>query len=97
MSMRIATYNVNGINGRLVAKFLFGGSRYGDGTLEMPKLPAGTLMVDGAVSPAVAYLNVVLDTASLPEADTNYPSWGTCKVKKVIPNEPLGIIAARNT
>src|SRR5262249_25006813 len=29
------------------------------------------------------YLNIVLDTASLPDADTNYPSWGTVTVHYV--------------
>lgn len=42
-----------------------------------------------------SFLNVALDTATLPDADTNYPSWGSVLMRQVmrdtLPNTKLGV------
>ena len=45
---------------------------------------------------AVTYLNVMLDTATQPQADGNFPSWGTCTARSVRPSSSLVIFAAPN-
>lgn len=76
----------------VAAPFRFGGSHYGDGIdsplkqkIVLPAVPAGA---------GQNYLNVILDTATTPDSDRRFPSWGNCKVLKVIPNtapDGLGI------
>jgi hypothetical protein len=55
--------------------FVWGGSRYGDGTLET-YTTAQTLTITGDPTRA-NYLNVVLDTNTTGSADGAFPSWGT--------------------
>ena len=61
--------------------------KYGDGKnstfLAAPTLP---LMANAA---AANYLNVILDTATTPQADNLFPSWGSISVKSVVPDQPL--------
>jgi hypothetical protein len=75
------------------ASYLFGGGSYGDHILKQSGAITKTMMAP-ANSGAVTYVNIMLDTATFPEADTNFPSWGTCTMKKVIPSSALGIISA---
>jgi hypothetical protein len=72
--------------------YLFGGGSFGDGILKKSGAVTKTATASANVS-GVTYLNVILDTGTLPESDTNFPSWGTCKIKKVLPPSSLGIIA----
>jgi hypothetical protein len=72
--------------------YLFGGGSFGDGILKQSGAVTKTATATANAS-GVTYLNVILDTATFPESDNNFPSWGTCKIKKVLPPTPLGIIA----
>lgn len=71
----VSTANLPGLG------FLWGGLSYGDGFTESN---SGTLTVILPGNPGgTNYLNVVLDTASLPDANHNYPSWGTITILDV--------------
>jgi hypothetical protein len=72
--------------------YLFGGGSFGDGILKKSGAVTKTATANANAS-GITYLNVILDTGTLPESDTNFPSWGTCKIKKVLPPSSLGIIA----
>lgn len=76
------------------APFIWGGGSYGDHILKT-KTTSQTILLTSNTS-AVTYLNVVLDTATPPDSDTNFPSWGKCTVNKVKPATSLGIFAAPN-
>jgi hypothetical protein len=60
--------------------FLWGGTSYGDTYLETI---SGTKSVFLSNFGGNAYLNVYLDTATAPYADSGYPSWGTVTVTNV--------------
>ena len=66
--------------------FLWGGALFGDGVLDTTSGSAATTMTASTLS--TNYLNVVLDTATLPANNGDYPSWGTCEITKV---EILGV------
>ena len=62
----------------------WGGALFGDGTLDCLD---GSQTVNMAGDPSGDnYLNVVLDTGSSPEANGNYPSFGTITVEKIVVN-----------
>lgn len=61
--------------------FLWGGSSYGDLSLETNS-GQKTITVQGNPQ-GNNYLNVGLDTATLPEADMNFPSWGTFSFSEI--------------
>ena len=60
--------------------FIWGGTEWGDGVLETMTGSAATTMTASTASPN--YLNVVLDTATPPANNGNYPSWGTFEITK---------------
>jgi hypothetical protein len=72
--------------------YQFGGGSWNDG-IRQDKKEEKTMTLN-ANPQAITYLNAVLDTKTLPHADSKYPSWGDCKIKKVKPKNPLGIIRA---
>jgi len=61
--------------------FLWGGTSYGDGNLESTSGSGSALMTASPTS--TNYLNVVLDTATSPEADINYPSYGEFEITRI--------------
>ncbi len=61
--------------------FVWGGQNWDDGILEST---SGTTTITSQFNlEAPRYLNVVLDTKTLPTADNNYPSWGTITIDSV--------------
>jgi hypothetical protein len=78
--------------------FLWGGTEFGDGQLDCnpstvgcTSVPIGedTVYIPGNTD-GPNYLNVVLDTVTLPERNHAYPSWGTITIKAIVPvPEPL--------
>jgi hypothetical protein len=61
--------------------FVWGGQNWDDGILEST---SGTTTITSQFNlQAPRYLNVVLDTKTLPTADDNYPSWGTVTIDSV--------------
>ena len=66
--------------------FLWGGTLYGDGVLDTMSGSAAETMTASTAS--TNYLNAVLDTATEPQANGSYPSWGTFEITKV---EILGV------
>lgn len=61
--------------------FLWGGTSYGDGFIESN---SGIQTIEMVGNPNTSnYLNVVLDTATLPYSNHVYPSWGCIGVKVV--------------
>jgi hypothetical protein len=61
--------------------FLWGGSSYGDHLIKK-KVETITRTFTGNPN-GQNYLNVGLDTATLPESDTNYPSWGSFTIVSI--------------
>ncbi len=58
--------------------FVWGGNSWTDGILEQT---SGMKVITADFNVATPrYLNVVLDTKTLPTADNNYPSWGTITI-----------------
>jgi hypothetical protein len=72
------------------APFIFGGNLWGDTRLETSKDGARSININTSGN-MDNFLNVVLDTATLPYADQLFPSWGTIRVIKVIPQTPVKI------
>jgi len=70
----------------LAVGFIWGGILYGDGVLDTTSGTGSATMAASTTS--TNYLNVVLDTATLPQADANYPSWGEITITKL---ELLGV------
>jgi hypothetical protein len=72
------------------APFKFGGVNYADGLPSSLKkriaieIPAGSNQ-----SFSKPFFNVMLDTAADPDFDRNYPSWGECTVREIIPVDPI--------
>ena len=64
------------------ATWVFGGEDYGNNTLESAILAPGVnfLSMLGGNSSLPYYVSVILDTKTLPAADTAYPSWGSFHV-----------------
>jgi hypothetical protein len=82
-----------GDNDPLRLGFLWGGTSYGDGFLETRM---GSERVFLEARPwAPNFLNVVLDTATLPAANHNYPSWGTVRLQWIDPLTTLSRYVAR--
>ena len=92
------------LNCPFVASFLIGGSAAGTlfqslGGVPFIHLPGQTLLGGkyGAapLGPGVTWLNLVLDTATAPDADNLFPSWGTFQILDITPmcgeNNPLVI------
>lgn len=72
----------------IAAPFTFGGSKYGDGLPNSVKKKFSlTISADAQSS---TFLNVLLDTGTVPNSDSSYPSWGKCIVLKVIPSVTPG-------
>ena len=72
------------------APFQFGGKLDANGNTQLStKKTQETLNL--ATPGDAAYLNVVLDTQTKPNADPAFPSWGTCTVKKVTPEVKFGL------
>ena len=67
--------------------FLWGGLCYGDYGLEQRREEFCESHVVGDPTNPV-YLNIVLDTASEPEADNAYPSWGGVTLREVVSDDP---------
>ena len=78
--------------------FIWGGTSFADGTLECypTTLGCGVGLTLDAVAPAqttvyltasqgVNWLNVVLDTKSLPHANHSYPSYGRIRILSIVP------------
>jgi hypothetical protein len=81
----------------ITAPYTFGGANYSD-HLPSSKAEKFTLLIPSE-SLGAPFLNVVLDTATLPQADNFYPSWGECKVLRVESTDPLqslGVIRMPN-
>jgi hypothetical protein len=58
--------------------FVWGGAEWGGGVLQKN---TGSTTISATFNVAAPhYLNVILDTKTLPTADNNYPSWGTVQV-----------------
>ena len=72
----------------ITAPYKFGGDNYED-HLPTSKAEKVSLLIPSTALGA-PYLNIMLDTGTLPQADNNYPSWGECKVMKVQSTDPLG-------
>jgi hypothetical protein len=64
--------------------FLWGGSSYGGNNPAQQSSSTTTITIKGNPN-GKNYLNVGLDTATLPDADTNYPSWGTFTIISITP------------
>lgn len=60
---------------------LWGGTGFGDGILDKNK---GTLTVELPAFADATYLNFILDTQTPPDANHNFPSWGTFKLVRVV-------------
>jgi hypothetical protein len=58
--------------------WIWGGTFYGDGILDTTSGSAAVTMTASTTLPN--YLNVVLDTATPPANNGNYPSWGTFEI-----------------
>jgi len=75
------------INGDpLSVGFLWGGTLFGDGVRE--ETSDGSQVTMAASTTSTNYLNVVLDTATPPEHNGNYPSWGIFEilwVERIVP------------
>ena len=69
--------------------FLWGGTLFGDGVLESTFDAPQVTMAASITS--TNYLNVVLDTATPPEHNGNYPSWGTFEILWVEGIVPIDI------
>ncbi|MFN2611125.1 MAG: PxKF domain-containing protein [Actinomycetota bacterium] len=66
--------------------FVWGATSYGDGQIEHT---SGTKTVTVPGDPTKTnYLNVTLDTASQPQSNHAYPSWGTITITDVTPIPP---------
>lgn len=70
--------------------FIWGGAKWSDHTLKHVK-GSDKIIVPGNPS-ADNYLNVVLNTDSMPDADEYYPSWGTITIKSVETDSNLGTL-----
>jgi len=70
----------------LALGFCWGGTSYGDDFLETNSGSGSATMTASTAS--TNYLNVVLDTATLPQADASYPSYGEIEITKI---EILGV------
>jgi hypothetical protein len=81
---------LTGLSDPINAPVTFGGKSYGDGLPD--RLAKKFTLTIPASSFGQSYLNIMFDTASLPFADTNYPSWGECMVLKIRPAEPPGTL-----
>ncbi len=75
LSDPISQTNLHGID------FIWGGISYGDGFLEQT---SGERKTQVSADPSAPnYLNIILDTATLPEVNHAYPSWGTITIKDI--------------
>jgi len=74
-----------GDNDPLRLGFLWGGTSYGDGFAESSTSTGTQRVLLEARTWAPNYLNVVLDTATPPDANHNYPSWGTVRLRWIDP------------
>ena len=69
--------------------FIWGGTNWNDGVLECnPTSCGGSVYANATVTvPAnlagANYVNVVLDSTTLPDADNTHPSWGTIRIVNV--------------
>lgn len=63
--------------------FLWGGSSYGGNNPAQNNAGTTTITVKGNPN-GTNYLNVGLDTATFPDADTNFPSWGTFTIQSIV-------------
>ena len=79
-----------GLTDPISAPYTFGGRTYGDG-LPDRKAEKFTRTITAAKL-GQPYLNIMFDTSSSPFVDTNYPSWGKCKVLKITPAERPGTL-----
>jgi len=70
--------------------FIWGGAKWGDHILKHVN-GSRTVVVNGNPS-GNNYLNVVLNTDSMPDADEYYPSWGTITIKSVETDSNLGTL-----
>lgn len=70
--------------------FIWGGARWGDHILKHVN-GSKTVVVQGNPS-SNNYLSVVLNTASAPETDQYFPSWGTITIRSVESDATLGDI-----
>jgi hypothetical protein len=66
--------------------FQYGGTKFGDGILEST-IGSGSATMNASTA-STNYLNVVLDTATAPDHNGNYGSWGTIEITKI---EILGV------
>jgi hypothetical protein len=66
--------------------FQYGGTLYGDGILDSTS-GSGSATMNASIA-STNYLNVVLDTATAPDHNGNYGSWGTIEITKI---EILGV------
>lgn len=62
--------------------FSWGGTQHGDGVLESNHGSSIATMLSTGTS---NFLNIVLDTATLPEADHAFPSWGRIRITDITP------------
>jgi cell wall-associated NlpC family hydrolase len=72
---------------------IWGGQTYGNGAFFHTK-GTKTLTIDGNAGGS-NYLNVVLDTRTMPFADHSYPSWGTVTMKSIITDSDCETIASQ--
>ena len=75
--------------------FVWGGQNYADGILESyTTAPGGMDYVQLLSGAATYYVSIVLDTKTLPNADTNHPSYGSFHVSVVPEPETYAMMLA---
>lgn len=72
------------------APFQFGGKLDANDSIQLSTKKSRETLNMGIQGDA-SYLNVVLDTQTKPHADQAYRSWGTCIIKRVIPEVKFGL------
>lgn len=70
--------------------FVWGGTLFGDGLKDTYNCSVGcfTTISLFSATPTTFYVSLVLDTKTLPQSDTQYPSWGSFHVSPTISNVP---------
>lgn len=75
--------------------FVWGGANYLDGVENYTTAPGITDMVSlASAAPTTFYVSLVLDTKSLPDSDTQHPSWGSWHVTAVPEPETYAMLLA---
>lgn len=87
VSLSSVPHWLTGLGDPITAPYLFGGKNYGDGLPDKKAEKFKRTIAAGSLGQP--YLNILFDTASAPQFDTNYPSWGQCKVLTITPTDKL--------